>query len=148
MIPLSKATVQMSKYVRDDQKQEWYDNEPIYIYCINYKIADEIRDECKRRKIKHEYFPNVVEYRPRRSLTEAYVQSEDMCKIEIRETGLKVRQLADWAITKFNNESTDLSLYNVLSYCVWIQPQREVSVGNGSYDDDGLPNVYAEHWRV
>ena len=90
----------------------------------------------------------MVEYRPRRSLTEAYVQSEDMCKIEIRETGLKVRQLADWAITKFNNESTDLSLYDVLSYCVWIQPQREVSVGNGSYDDDGLLNVYAEHWRV
>ena len=148
MIPLSKATVQMSKYVRDDQKQEWYDNEPIYICCINYKIADEIRDECKRGKIKHEYFPNVVEYRPRRSLTEERDRSDDMCKIEIQETGLKVRQLADWAITKFNDEQMDLSPYDVLSYCVWIQPQREVSVGGDSYDVDGLPNVYSKHWLV
>ena len=147
MIPLSNATVQMSKYVRDDQKHEWY-NEPIYICCIDYEIANEIRDECKRRKIKHEYFPNVVEYRPRRSLTEAHDQSENMCKIEILETGLKVQQLADWAITKFNNEPMDLSLYDVLSYCVWIQPRREVSVGNDSYDDDGWPHVYTEHWRV
>ena len=38
MIPLSKATVQMSKYVRDDQKQEWYDNEPIYICCTIIKL--------------------------------------------------------------------------------------------------------------
>ena len=37
MIPLSKATVQMSKYVRDDQKQEWYDNEPIPIYAASIK---------------------------------------------------------------------------------------------------------------
>ena len=29
MLTLSKRTIQMSKYVRDGQKQEWY-NEPIY----------------------------------------------------------------------------------------------------------------------
>ena len=148
MIPLSNATVQMSKYVRDDQKQEWYDNEPIYICCSNYKIGDEIRDECKRRKIRHEYFPNVIEYRPRRSLAEACDQSDDMCKIEILETGLKVRQLADWAITKFNYETMELAPYDIEAYSVWIQPRREVSVSSGGYNDDGCPRVYAEHWRV
>ena len=148
MIILSKATVQMSKYVRDDQKQEWYDNEPIYICCSCYKIGDEIRDECKRRKIRHEYFPNVIEYRPRRSLTEACDQSEDMGKIRILETGLKVRQLADWVITKFNDETMELAPFDIEAYSVWIQPQREVNISSGGYDEDGCPRVYSEHWRV
>ena len=68
MMILSKATVQMSKYVTDGQKQEWYDNESIYICCSSNEIGDEIKNECKRRKIRHEYFANVIEYRPRRSL--------------------------------------------------------------------------------
>ena len=145
MIPLSKATIQMSKYVRDNQKQEWYD-EPIYICCSEYKIGDEIRDECQRRKIKHEYFPNVVEYRPRCSLDEERYQSDNMCKIEIQETGLKVKQLADWAITKFNYETMLLAPHDVLAYLVWIQPQREVSVGSDGYDDDGCYLGYSQHW--
>ena len=147
LIPLSKTTIQMSKYVRDDQKQEWY-NEPIYICCCCYKIGDEIRDECKRRKIKHEYIEIVIEYKTRRSLDEAPAQSDPMCKIEIRETGLKVQQLSDWAITTFNDETMELAPYDVNAYSVWIQPQREVLVSSGSYDEDGCPRVCAEHWRV
>ena len=147
LIPLSKTTIQMSKYVRDDQKQEWY-NEPIYICCCCYKIGDEIRDECKRRKIKHKYIPMVIEYRSKGSLAKGCDQSNVMCKIEIFETGLKVRQLADWAITKFNDETMELTPYDVEAYSVWIQPRREVSVGSGGYDDDGCPRVCAEHWRV
>ena len=139
MIRASKATVQMSKYVRDDQKQEWYDREPIYICCSSNEIGDEIRDECKRRKIRHEYFPNVIEYRPTRGLT------EEMCKIQMLEVGLKVRQLVDWAITKFNDESMDKAELGIDAYFVWIQLQKEVSVSSGGYDDDGWPRVYAEH---
>ena len=146
MLTLSKRTIQMSKYVRDGQKQEWY-NEPIYICSSCYKIGDEIRDECKRRKIKHEYIPMVIEYRSRRK-NKARAQSDPMRKIEIFETGLKVQQLADWAITKFNYETMELAPYDVLAYSVWIQPQREVRVGSGGYDDDGCPLACAEHWRV
>ena len=145
MIPLSKATIQMSKYVRDNQKQEWYD-EPIYICCSECKTGDEIRDECQRRKIKHKCFANVTEYRPRRSLDEARYQSDDIYKIEILETGLKVKQLADWAITKFNYETMLLAPHDVLAYLVWIQPQREVSVGSDGYDDDGCYLGYSQHW--
>ena len=142
----------MSKYVRDDQKQEWYDNELIYICCSSYEIGDEIRDECKRRKIKHKYFPDVIEYQPRRSLTKQLC-NEHMCKIEMCETGLKVRQLADWAITKFNDEimepeMMELSKIGINPYFVWIQPRREVSVGSGGYDEDGCFCGRAEHWRI
>ena len=146
MIPLSKATIQMSKYIRDDQKQEWYDDERIYICCSEFKIGDEIRDECQRRKIKHECFPNVTEYRPRRSLDEERYQSNNIYKIEIQETGLKVKQLADWAITTFNYETMLLAPHDVLAYLVWIQPQREVSVGSDGYDDDGCYLGYSQHW--
>ena len=144
-----KSTVQMSKYVRDDgQKQEWYDNEPIYICCNSNEIGDEIKNECKRRNISHRYLPNVIEYRPRRSLTEACDHSEDMCKIKILETGLKVRQLVDWAITKFKDETMEFTPFDVKAYSVWIQPEREVLAVSGGYDEDGCPRVYAEHWRV
>ena len=137
---LSKATVQMSKYIRDDgQKQEWYDNESFYICCCCTEIGDEIKNECKRRNISHRYLPNVIEYRSTCSLSEACACPEYMCKIQILETGLKVRQLVDWAKTKFND---------VKGYSVWIQPEREVLSVSGGYDDDGCPRVYAEHWRA
>ena len=143
---LSKTTIQMSKYIRDDQKQEWYDNEPIYICSSNYNIGDEIRDECKRRNISHRYYPNVIEYERGRGLADE--KCIYVCKIQMHETGLKVRQLSDWAITKFNEETMYLGPYDIEAYSVWIQPQREVSISSGGYDDDGCPRVYAEHWRV
>ena len=71
-----------------------------------------------------------------------------MCKIQMLETGLKVRQLVDWAITKFNDETMELTPFDVKAYSVWIQPQREVLAVSGGYDEDGCPRVYAEHWRA
>ena len=50
----------------------------------------------------------------------------DIYKILIRDTGLTRKQLADWAITAFNNEEMDLPPDDILSYSVWIQPMREV----------------------
>ena len=135
MIRASKSTVQMSKYVRDDQKQEWYDNEPIYICCMTNEIGDEIKNECKRRNISHRYLPDVIEYRPKRGLT------EEMCKIQMLETGLKVRQLVDWAITTFNDETMDVEGNDIDGCFVWIQLQKEVFVGNG--ENTG---IYVEHW--
>ena len=145
MMPLSKGIIQMSTYVRDNQKQEWYD-EPIYICCSEYATGHEIRDECRRRKIEHKCFANMTEYRPRRDLDEERCQSDRIYKIEIFDTGLKVKQLADWAITKFNYEAMDLPPYHVLAYNVWIQPQREVSVGSEGYDEDGDYLGYSQHW--
>ena len=135
MIPLSKAVIHMSKYVRNDQNQELYDK-PIYICTREYDIGDQIRDECQRRKIRHECFPYVVERSPNKVQSMGY---DYIYKIEIKYTGLKTKQLADWAITTFNFEEMLLSPYDIMAYVVWIQPMRGVSVGRENH-------VVTEHW--
>ena len=57
------------------------------------------------------------------------------------ETGLKVRQLVNWAITIFKGETMDVEEIGIDGCFVWIQPQKEVLVGNG--ENNGR---YAEHW--
>ena len=142
MIPLSKAAIHMSKYVIDDQKQELYDK-PIYICTREFKIGREIRDECQRRKIRHECFPNVLEYSSNKVKSVGY---DYIYKIEIHDTGLEVQQLADWAITTFNFETLLLPPDDILAYFVWIQPERDVSVGSDGYDDDGCSLGFTQHW--
>ena len=142
MLPLSKAAIHMSKYVRDDQNQELYD-EPIYICTREYHMGDQIRDECQRRKIRHECFPYVLERSTNKVQSVGY---DYIYKIEIRDTGLKTKQMADWAITTFNFETLLLPPDDILAYFVWIQPMRDVSIGRESYDEDGWPRDVAEHW--
>ena len=147
MIPLSKAAIHMSKYVRNDQNIKLYD-EPIYICTTEYHIGDQIRDECQRRKIQHQCFPHVTERSTNKVRSVGY---EGCCiyKIEIKDSGLKTKQLADWAITTFNHEEMVLPPDDILAYTVWIQPMRDVSVGRGSYYedewDDWSCNI-TEHW--
>ena len=127
MIPLSKAVMRMSTYNRDNQKQKWYD-EPIYICTTEHYIGDQIKEECQRRKIRHKYIPFVTEC----STNKNKVLSEgcegcDIYKFAIYDTGLARKQLADWAITTFNNDAPLFLPDDILSYPVWIQPTREVS---------------------
>ena len=124
MIRPSKATAQMSTYNRNNQNQEWY-CEPIYICTHNEIIGEEIRDECKRREINYNYYPDVIEYKHVEG--ERYDKMDCIItKIEMIDTGLKVQQLADWAITE-NNVSIPLNPFDYTSYMVWIQPKREVN---------------------
>ena len=144
MIPLSRAAMHMSTYERDNQKQKWYD-EPIYICTTEPHIGDQIEDECRRRKIHHKCTPFVTE----RSTNKNKVRSEGyengyIYKIAIYDTGLTRKQLADWAITTFNNEGMVFLPHDILSYNVWIQPRREVSVGSRSEEDYYLKRE--THW--
>ena len=138
----SKATAQMSTYNRNNQKQEWYD-EHIYICTHSDIISEEIRDECKRRKINYEYRPFVVERRFRkRTLVESRY---NICKIEVLDTGLKVQQLADWAITEYN-VWLPLDPFDYNSYMVWIQPKRELNAIH--YVDADFDESWEKHWRL
>ena len=128
MIPLSRAVMRMSTYKRDNQKQKWYDD-GFYICTTDPYIGDQIEDECRRRKIRRKCTPFVTE----RSTNKNKVRSEGyksgyIYKIAIYDTGLKVKQLADWAITTFNDEEIVFLPDDILSYNVWIQPRREVGV--------------------
>ena len=125
MIPLSQATMRMSTYKRDNQKLKWYDK-PIYICTTEHHIGDQIKDECRRRKIDYKCTPFVTE----RSTNKNKVRSEGyqngyIYKIGIYDTGLTRKQMADWAITTFNFEETVFP-DDILSYMVWIQPTREI----------------------
>ena len=147
MMRPSKATAQMSTYNRNTQKQKWYD-EHIYICTDNPFIGREIRDECKRRKIHHEYHPFVTEYRFR--VSTRFEKSDNICKIEMFDTGLKAQQLADWAITEYN-VSIPLEPFDYTSYMVWIQPQREVNaITVRTFCDDlmSCDDSWGEHWRL
>ena len=141
MIPLSKAAIHMSKYVRDDQKQELYD-EPLYICTRESHIGDQIRDKCQRRKIRHECFPYVKEYSSNKVQSVGY---DNIYKIEIHDIGLKTKQLIDWAITTFNFETMVLPPDDILAYLVWIQPIRDVSVDSSGFDEDGCDLGFRRH---
>ena len=141
MIPLSEAAIHMSKYIRDDQNKELYD-ESIYICTLESYIGDYIRDECQRRKIRHKCYPRVIEYSSKKMQSVGY---GNIYKIEICDTGLKSKQLADWAITTFNFETTIIPPDDILAYAVWIHPMRDVSVDSGGFDEDGCDLGFRQH---
>ena len=161
MIPLSKAVMGMSRYDRTNQELKWY-NEPIYLCTTEWHMNDEIEAECKRRKIPYEGF-----FVKERSTDKDKVQSQGtinydqeyngyderfdyhMYKIKLgnwKTSGLEKKQMADWAITTFNDKEGPIFPEDLISYGVWIQPSREVSVDRDSYDEDGLPRSLTVHW--
>ena len=145
MIPLSRATVRMSTYERDNQKQKWYD-EPIYICTTEPHIGDQIEVECRRRKIHHRCIPFVTE----RSTNKNKVRSEGyqdgyIYKIGIYDTELTRKQMADWAITTFNNDEKPFLSDDILGYMVWIQPEREIEQPIILSEEDYELNR-ATHW--
>ena len=109
----------MSKYKRNDQKQEWYDDNLIFIYCRNYRDGYEIKNECKRRNIKQKYDPRDIEVAKNGQLVVVN-------KIAIYYKGLKVRQLVDWAITKYNNKEMVITEDGVNTCNVWVEFQNAV----------------------
>ena len=146
MMRPSKATAQMSTYNRNNQNQEWY-CEHVYICTSDCIMGEEIRDECKRREINYKYHPFVIEYKHIEGTR--FENSDNICKIEMIDTGLKVQQLADWAITE-NNASIPLEPFDYASYMVWIQPKREVNAVTVRTFCDGfyLDDSWEEHWRL
>ena len=114
IVPLS---YKMSRYRRDEQKQEWYNDNRIAIMVLYEKHAAEISKECKRRNIRHFYHPHV-DVLFTGSLLELYM-------VKIQETGLKVQQLVDWAILKFNAEEMLKTDDGFNKANVWIEILEE-----------------------
>ena len=107
----------MTMYGRDEQKQEWYNENLIVIKTRYREDGDEIAKGCKRRNILHfydTYTKDIIDGWP-----------VDTYKVKIKETGLKVKQLADWAIIKFNAEDMLITDEGCNVRNVWIQIQDE-----------------------
>ena len=123
MIPLSKAVMRMSTYDRTNQEQNWYDK-PIYLCTGIFCIANKIEAECQRRKIR--YYSDMVKERSTDKRKEVSISGYGVYKIGIyMASGLERKQIADWAITTFNNGEPKLPR-DIVSYRVWIQPTSDV----------------------
>ena len=107
----------MSRYRRDEQKPEWYNDNRIAIMLLYEKHAAEISKECKRRNIQH-FYHSHVDVLFTGGLLECYM-------VKIQETGLKVQQLVDWAILKFNAEEMLKTDWGFNKANVWIKILEE-----------------------
>ena len=101
----------------DKHKPEWYDENLAVIYARYKQDGDEIAKECKRRGIRHIYHPNKIE------IVGGWPTTFHTIRIE--EKGLKVQQLAGWAIMKFNTEERLKTEDGMNVKNVWVQHQEE-----------------------
>ena len=127
---LSTAAMNMSTVNRTIQELSWYDG-GIYL-CTHFPkgchIADEIEAECERRKIP---FKSILVKELSVVKGEASeCANYDIRKVAIRSpetTALEKKQLADWAVTTFDDKEELKWAYKPCSYAVWIQPSSDVT---------------------
>ena len=138
MIPLSKAVMRMSTYDRTNQELNWY-VQPFYLCTTERYAFDGIKEECGQRKIDCEELIVTERSMDRRKvLSEGVVSNAQkypdercnyhMLKIKMstwKTAALERKQMADWAITTFNHGEAK-NPNDLISYGVWIQPEREV----------------------
>ena len=131
-ILLSRTGMKMTSKNRNKQELNWYTG-GIYLctHFLNHgRIAGEIEEECKRRKIPFKTI--LVKERP---VVKGVVTERDggpydyeVRKVAIPQspetTALEKKKLADWAVTTFNTKPGS----GPISYtrAVWIQPSCDV----------------------
>ena len=132
MIPLSKAVIRMSTLDRTKQELNLYDG-GIYLCTTNPRIARKIEEECQRRKIDYKSVcvqERSTDKRKVCSLAIECIPRYGIHKIGIhmswKTTALEKKQLADWAVTTFNDKEGPLCPHDPISYDVWIQPSSDV----------------------
>ena len=119
---ITPLSYKMTKYRRDQQKSEWY-NDNLIIIAANHKFyGDEVAKECKRHNIAHSY---VDFYKITVDPVTGCMVEEPRYKIHIKETGPKVQDLVDWAVLKFNAEEKLITDWGCNLWNVWIQVKDE-----------------------
>ena len=126
---ISELAMCMSDRNRKNQLLCWYTGE-IYLCTKNHFTADQIVEECVRRKIACSrcwtqgimFAPNdVYQISIYKSLEE--VDDKETCN-RICVPALKKKQLAAWAVSKFNHYTIGEGRLQKF-YEVWIQPGSE-----------------------
>ena len=143
MVLISEKAMCMSDYDRRNQLVCWY-TDGINLCTHNCYIAEKIEAECKRRNLEYmsvraremlvgnhythlEYVMNpysIYKICIAKSL-EAYDKKLQKLHADGCVPALKKKQLADWAVTKFNCYGVLEGRYSD-AYSVWIQPSSEV----------------------
>ena len=106
------------------QTTDWFNKNRIVIKAAYHSVGDEIKEKCKQSNILYYYGGHSIhgedEYIGKMQV------NTDEYKIEINETGLKVKELAKWALNRFNTRTRDDVWIEVRPLQVhWIIPGRD-----------------------
>ena len=85
------------------QTTEWFNKNRIVIKAAYRSVGDEIQEKCEQSNILYYY----VRYHSIHGGDGKTRVSTDEYKIEINQTGLKVKELAEWALNRFNTRTRD-----------------------------------------
>ena len=72
------------------QTTGWFNENRIVIKAAYRSVGDEIKEKCKQSNILYSYGGHCI------------LGGDDEYKTEINQTGLKVKELAEWALDRFN----------------------------------------------
>ena len=95
------------------QTTDWFNKNRIVIKTPYRSVSDEIKEKCEQSNMLYYYVRSHSIHGGDEYIGKARV-STDEYKIEINQTGLKVKELAKWALNKFNTETRVV---------VWIELQ-------------------------
>ena len=104
--------------LRDRRNLEWYQNtdwfnENLIVIKASYQsVGDKIKEECKQRNIICYYGDHSINRGD--VIVEGMLVERDEYKVKIKETGLKVKKLVEWALNRFNTRGRNY---------VWIEIQ-------------------------
>ena len=104
--------------LQGDQNADWFNKNLIVIVAVYRELGDQIAKECKRRNILYYYGDHLVHIG---DVIDGRLVDRVLYKVEIKETGLKVQQLAEWALNKFNTDDS----YYVQNVWIEIQDQKK-----------------------
>ena len=114
-VPLEWKMSNVNSY---DQNPDWYNENLIAIVTRYREVGDQIAKECKRRNILHDYSDHHFYMG---EVIEGRLVHSPKYKVKIKETGLQVQQLAEWALTRYNTEDS----LHVMSVWIKIQDQKK-----------------------
>ena len=148
---LSEAVMRMSTLDRTKQELSWYIDE--INLCVddysNYRIADEIKAECKRRGIPYKsvctremtrgakytafdlvtmpYDIQKICLPQSSEVLQGYDESVRRLYPDCCVSALEKKQLVDWVVTRYNkNWGKKGNEAHSDNYVVWIQPDNDV----------------------
>ena len=108
----------MTMWKMDDQNPEWYNENLIAIVTRYREVGDQIAKECKRCNILHDYSDHHFYMG---EVIDGRLVDSPKYKVKIKETGLQVQQMAEWALTRYNTEDSP----NVMNVWIEIQDQKK-----------------------
>ena len=114
-VPLEWKMTNVNSY---DQNPDWYNENLIVIVAVYRVHGDQIAEECKRRNILCDYSDHLFYMG---TFIDGNLVDRPLYKVRIKETGLKVQQLAKWVLNKYNTDDS----YYVRNVWIEIQDQKK-----------------------